>query len=639
MLVEMVGMVGAGKTTLGAALSEYLGKRGLVVMSVEDAIQVVLGRSWFGSVLRRIVPAAARRRMLTAGYKLVVRPWHSLRFVAANPALTRMAMRALMRSPLPSWHRRKIFGLYLRPGAAAHYFRPRLRPQEVLLLEEGLVHRAVNLHAWSARDVDAVAIEAYLSTAPATDLVVLVSASLATCRERIDDRGLPARLDGHDDATVERFMTNACGVVDLVATFLKVSARPSLVLHNDGPFDETVEEMQVAIDTHLAETPSLRAAGGGGGAPRTTPRYRGGLRIPRPGRWTSQRSRPRPAAFAHDDVTDLLAMFGLEASGDLSIPGATSRADNVIVPTAAGTKLLKRYKMSVTEPAIALEHSVLAYLATMDFPAPRLVATPDGATAVLRDDRWYAIFDYHSGFFQYQQYLWLPRSRLKLVGMSARALASLHHVLGDFSPQGANPNGFASLSGDRVRGIEWYLDAIDRARTGVGDKRGPGPEVLRSMLDGHAVSLEKQLRSLGSELASADLPRGVIHGDYGPYNLLFKRGERIIILDFELARVDWRVADVAKSLQQFGVNRQGLQFPRIARFVTEYHQAFPLGPDELRLIPDVWLFLTLRRIAVCWARFTESGNDRWLVEAERKLDLAEMIREAADKLSALRGPA
>ena len=156
------------------------------------------------------------------------------------------------------------------------------------------------------------------------------------------------------------------------------------------------------------------------------------------------------------------------------------------------------------------------------------------------------------------------------------------------------------------------------------------------MMQKYGSMVERDLLSLDSELGSAGLRRQIIHGDYGPYNLLFKPGERIMILDFEMTRIDWLIVDLAKSYQQFGMNRFGVQPARIKRFLAGYEAMLPLDSNEIHLIPSAWLFLTLRRVVV-WDRFLETGEQQWLQKAQRKLDLAEAISGATDKLSRLAG--
>lgn len=622
-VVEMAGMVGAGKTTLAADLVTVLEASGYRVLSIIDAIDEVLGRSTIGAVIRRLLPSVDRqRRALSTTYKLLLRPWYSLRFAISHPALTLVAARAAMSTPLPMWHRRTLIALFLRPAAAELCFRRRLRSREILLLEEGLLHRAVNVFAWGGT-VDHARLQRYLAALPAADLVVLVTAPLDTCLARVGSRGLPARLEGHDDATVARFMANAVEVAERMTDALARSGRPAIVIDNGGDLETSVAALRAALDGRGGLATASVA---------TTPCFAGGLRLPRhPTRLLPQRrASPRLPGVVVDQV---LAAFGLTPTAeDRPVPGA-SRGDSVVVRTLAGDKLVKRYKATVPAAAVTHEHSILSHLARIDFPAPRLFAAPDGTTGREIDGRWFAVFDYQPGFIHYHEWLWPPGVHGRLTALSAEALAGLHRALGGITPKGANPSGFTSLDGKRWRELDWYLGALDRTRLLAPGLGGDGAHALRRMLDERAGAVEKELQALDAELASADLPRQVIHGDYGPYNLLFRRGQRVLILDFELARIDWRVADVAKALQQFGVNRYGVSSRRTDRFLGAYDRAYPLRPDEWRLLPSVWSFLTLRRVAVCWDRFCESGEDLWIREAERKLQLADMIRGSADRLT------
>ena len=53
--------------------------------------------------------------------------------------------------------------------------------------------------------------------------------------------------------------------------------------------------------------------------------------------------------------------------------------------------------------------------------------------------------------------------------------------------------------------------------------------------------------------------------------------------------------------------------------------------------PDVWQFLSLRRVVVGWSRFAASGSPRWLAEAREKLDLARWVEAERSALSRVLG--
>ena len=54
-IIEMAGMVGAGKTTLADALRVMLRQRDVEVLSVQDAIDLAMNRSSIGGLSLRLL--------------------------------------------------------------------------------------------------------------------------------------------------------------------------------------------------------------------------------------------------------------------------------------------------------------------------------------------------------------------------------------------------------------------------------------------------------------------------------------------------------------------------------------------------------------------------------------------------------
>jgi Ser/Thr protein kinase RdoA (MazF antagonist) len=107
----------------------------------------------------------------------------------------------------------------------------------------------------------------------------------------------------------------------------------------------------------------------------------------------------------------------------------------------------------------------------------------------------------------------------------------------------------------------------------------------------------------------------------------------VVILDFELARLDWRLTDIATALPSFARSRLGFSLPKMRAFVAGYRARCTVEADELALLPDVWRFLTLRRLIVCWQRFYDTHARRWLDEAAQRLALALWLSDNQPRLS------
>jgi Ser/Thr protein kinase RdoA (MazF antagonist) len=334
-------------------------------------------------------------------------------------------------------------------------------------------------------------------------------------------------------------------------------------------------------------------------------------------------------------VKGLLAEYGLELANPNLLSAGGRRSQSLIIQTSAGKKVLKKYKPTVIRPAIVHEHSILARLAELDFPSPRLVATRSGQTWLACGDDNYALFDFIEGGFQYHKYILLPGQARQFITLAGQVLARLHQQLEDFDPAGYNQNGFKSRSEDRWRGLEWFTDklAFCLAET---------PKLAKS--SGTSLLLQRgnyigqTLGHLDTLLKEAALPRGIIHGDYGPYNLLFRKNAPVTVLDFEIARLDWRVTDLADSLWRFGEERWARLSINKMKWLAEGYQACrPLVQSERQWLPVVWIYLHLRRCILHWQHYCHTQAKFRLATALQHLKLADWMAANQDRLMAALG--
>jgi Ser/Thr protein kinase RdoA (MazF antagonist) len=147
----------------------------------------------------------------------------------------------------------------------------------------------------------------------------------------------------------------------------------------------------------------------------------------------------------------------------------------------------------------------------------------------------------------------------------------------------------------------------------------------RQWADGLPVSgdvlgwVVERLVVLETRLAEANLSRGIIHGDYGPYNVLFRRNRPPFVVDFELARLDWRLTDLAWSLRTFAWHRGGFNWDEARDYLRAYRSVARVDDGELLFLSSVWQYLALRRFVVCLDRYCQTGEGSWLIEAARRM--------------------
>jgi Ser/Thr protein kinase RdoA (MazF antagonist) len=221
--------------------------------------------------------------------------------------------------------------------------------------------------------------------------------------------------------------------------------------------------------------------------------------------------------------------------------------------------------------------------------------------------------------------------------MGAMALAALHTTLQDCQPAGTSRNGFTSATGPRVRDLSWYLERVHDCEAILVELAGRGwaDELLGS--PGSPGWLTRRLSDLDDQLARARLPRHVVHGDYGPYNVLFRPDMAILVVDFELARLDWRLTDLAWSLRAFAWHRGGFDWDHAATYLQAYRSRRSLGDDELEQLASVWQFLALRRFVVCIDHFRTEGDVARLAEAELRLRSARWAEQHEHRFPRLWG--
>jgi Ser/Thr protein kinase RdoA (MazF antagonist)/ribose 1,5-bisphosphokinase PhnN len=618
-IAELVGPVGAGKSTLLRHLERALRERGVMTLPPALAVDRGLGRSAVGPLVR---PLLGRPGTAPVTRQLLVDLPYGLWTMVRRPRLGLSVARALLGSPLPWWHRRLILRLWLEVAGREAFVRSRLAPGEALVFDEGLVHRAVNLFAWQPA-ATAGAVISYLTRAPRPDLVVVVAASPEVAAERIATRGLPKRLRGRDDVQVAEFLQRARQVLDTTETWLAASGVPMVRIENAGPLDTVPSILDERLRALLG-TPSAGVPPAVTQAPPFEPRF-GGLPRPLARRLPGRR---RSAPLPRDAVVDVLARLGLASIA----PGraiAGGRGTSTVVATDRGPVLVKRYKPSVDEGSLRGEHAILRRLELADFAAPRLVEGPAGETFVERSDGLYAAFHYLDGYRRADARMLIGSDPRHLAWTAGATLGALHATLDGFVPPTVSPNGFRSMTGSRVRDLGWYLGRLDVA---IKASAIQDDDDRVRLLVARAEAIAEELERLDAVLAASDPERGVIHGDYGPYNLLVRQGRPLTVVDFELARLDWRLTDLVTALPRFAARRSGSSRDRAFAFATGYLAHCAMRPAELERLPEVGAYLALRRAVVCWARWADTADRQWLAEAIEKMDLAWAYREARHPL-------
>lgn len=250
--IEFFGQVGSGKSTVAQAARQTLRDAGFDPIDMKTAIGRCLERSWLGRLTGRFLPAAPRHRLLWAIYRRGLHPVYSLRLALSNPGLFAAVIRAQLGNGLPWWHKRRIWRLVFNQANGLVFVSGRLADDEILLLEEGLLHRAVNLFSWQMDGVRVDLVRQYLERLPILDLAVRVDAPMEICRERTLARGLPSRLRPKDEETTAVFFENADHVLALISAHVVGSGRPVIAVDNGGRRGQFEAALGAALNRALS---------------------------------------------------------------------------------------------------------------------------------------------------------------------------------------------------------------------------------------------------------------------------------------------------------------------------------------------------------------------------------------------------
>lgn len=259
------------------------------------------------------------------------------------------------------------------------------------------------------------------------------------------------------------------------------------------------------------------------------------------------------------------------------------------VETPGGPVVLRRYNRVRTAPTILWEHAIIGFAQERGWPVPNPIVTPAGTTLLAEADRYWSA----SAFLEGEPGLEESAGMRRIYG---RLLARLHNDLASFDLDGQRP-GF---------GKTWELDVMVEA-AGAGTFNDLLAVFSRDYPELGSLVRRQRYRSLRelSRLHYPDLPDRPIHGDFEPKNLLFKDGQLSAVLDFDQARRDALICDIAPLLMPF----QPLDTRLCAAFLEGYQSVRPLSDAEWDLLPALVRASLLWWVAFLLVRWRTQGGE------------------------------
>jgi thymidylate kinase len=261
MIIEFIGAPGAGKTTLMPTVIGFFQERGFDTFTVVEAARPFAQRSTIGQAIQALTPASWRRPLL---WQLFYRlsGWQGRRFRQKHRQLMQYVLASQAHRPLAADVRqRQVLHWFDRLTGYYTFLQAYIRPDETLVLDEGFVHRVVQLFSSSVEQPKREQIATYLDLVPRPDLVIFTEAPRDICEQRIYSRGLWDRARHKDAAEISQFVANAHLTVTLAAEHMRQEGWAMIAVDN-GCDDLLASQAELRHQLALfsSKTASLPAA-------------------------------------------------------------------------------------------------------------------------------------------------------------------------------------------------------------------------------------------------------------------------------------------------------------------------------------------------------------------------------------------
>lgn len=232
LVVEFVGAPGAGKTTLAAATVAGLRRTGAAALTPTDAARPDAARTRVGRAVRDLAPPRLAGPLLW--WLHLARGWVGRGHVARRqPRLVRHVLASQWRRPVPWRLRRHALGWWFAHAGRRVAVRTGARPGEVLVVDDGFLHRAATLHASEHQRPDPGAVRAYVDLLAPADLVVHVRVPPGTCARRVAARGAWAHRPLDDRRRVDH-VRHAAAALDVAVGRARETGWAVLEVDNDA---------------------------------------------------------------------------------------------------------------------------------------------------------------------------------------------------------------------------------------------------------------------------------------------------------------------------------------------------------------------------------------------------------------------
>jgi homoserine kinase type II len=287
--------------------------------------------------------------------------------------------------------------------------------------------------------------------------------------------------------------------------------------------------------------------------------------------------------FDDDELNKCLSYYDL---GDIlevaPFTGGSRRSPKVVVTSSLGKFLFKRRAKGKDDLAkVAFTHQIQLELDRQGFPLPHLVGTRgDNSSMLVIPPQIYEMFEFVEG----RVYDGSPEETYQ----AGRTLGIYHKLLESFRGDYRPPRGTYHDASAIEQSIRATVSSLPL------ENRPPAEEVTSTV--GSLGRAYRQAADRVIDLGMEDWPKQVVHGDWHPGNMLFREKCVVAVIDYDAARVQERVIDLANGALQFSIiggTDSPVNWPanvdptRFARFMRGYDSVNVVAKREMQAIPHL----------------------------------------------------
>jgi Ser/Thr protein kinase RdoA (MazF antagonist) len=311
--------------------------------------------------------------------------------------------------------------------------------------------------------------------------------------------------------------------------------------------------------------------------------------------------------FTPDELAEVLSHYDvgvIHSAKEFS--RGSRRSPKLLLDTPTGRYVLKRRATGKDDPfRVAFAHALTVHLKAKRYPVPALIETCDDHTTLVRvGGRVYELFEYVEG----QRY----DNSLEQTGRAGRALGVYHQAVDGFKTEWTPPAG----SYHAAPNVRAGLNAIPTVTSSHDSVIGHEAELL--LLTQKLHEEYDQMAQAVNQAGFPSWPATTVHGDWHPGNMLFSRGRVCAVLDFDAARLQPPLIDVAYGMLQFSILRAAsapdvwpdfFDVTRMRRFLAGYLTVGTVSAEQRWIIP---LLMVEALIAEAALPIAVTGSFGWL---------------------------